>query len=43
FHMIQHQQPYRDTSVDYQALSIKRNAPRWIKMLIQHGYIAASA
>ena len=42
FHMIQHQQPYRDTSVDYQALSIKRNAPRWIKMLIQHGYIAAS-
>lgn len=39
FHMIQRQQPYRDTSVDYQALSVKRNAPRWITALIQYGYI----
>lgn len=31
FHMIQRQQPYQETSVDYQALSVKHNAPRWIK------------
>lgn len=43
FYMIQRQQPYRDSSVDYQELSVKRNAPRWIKMLIQYGYIQAPA
>ena len=30
-------------TVDYQALSVKRNAPRWIKMLRQYGYISAPA
>jgi transposase len=43
FCMIQRQQPYHDTSVDYQALSVKRNAPRWIKILRQYGYISAPA
>jgi transposase len=32
---------YRDATVDYEALSVARNAPRWIKMLRKHGYLAA--
>jgi transposase len=34
---------YQDRSVDYEALSVARNAPRWIKMLRKHGYIATPA
>ncbi len=39
FFMLSRQQPYRDTVIDYQALSVKRNAPRWIKALTQYGLI----
>jgi transposase len=35
--------PYRDRAVDYEALSVQRNAPRWMKMLIKHGFIEAGA
>jgi len=28
---------YQDKSVDYEALSVAKNAPRWIKMLTKHG------
>ncbi len=35
--------PYRDRLVDYEALSVQRNAPRWMKMLIKHGFIQAGA
>ncbi len=31
---------YRDATVDYEALSVARNAPRWIEMLRKHGYPA---
>ncbi len=34
---------YQDRSVDYEALSVARNAPRWIKMLRKHGFIAQTA
>ena len=34
---------YQDSSVDYEALSVARNAPRWIKMLRKHGFIAQPA
>jgi len=34
---------YQDRSVDYEALSVARNAPRWIKMLRKHGFIAGTA
>jgi transposase len=34
---------YQDRSVDYEALSVARNAPRWIKMLRKHGFMTASA
>ena len=30
-------QHYEDKSVDYEALSVARDAPRWIKMLHKHG------
>ena len=31
--------PYYDRTADYQALMVKRNAPRWIRMLRRYGYI----
>ena len=34
---------YQDRSVDYEALSVARNAPRWIKMLRKHGFMAQTA
>lgn len=30
---------YQDKSVDYEALSVAKNAPRWIKMLTKHGFM----
>lgn len=35
--------PYQDRTVDYEALSVQRNAPRWIKKLIKHGFLPAPA
>jgi len=32
---------YRDSTVDYEAMAVKRNAPRWIKALKAYGYIPA--
>lgn len=34
---------YQDRSVDYESLTVARNAPRWIKMLRKHGFIASAA
>lgn len=34
---------YEDRSVDYEAMSLARNAPRWIKMLKKHGFIGQTA
>ena len=32
--------PYYDRTADYEALMVKRNATRWIRMLRRYGYIA---
>lgn len=32
---------YRDATVDYEAISVGRNAPRWIRMLRKYGYLTA--
>ncbi len=32
---------YRDAEIDYEALSVEKNAPRWIKKLKKFGYIEA--
>jgi len=34
--------PYQDRTVDYEALMVQRNAPRWLKMLQKHGYLATA-
>ena len=34
---------YQDKTVDYEALSVARNAPRWMKMLRKHGFMAQTA
>ena len=41
--MLTRNQPYRDATVDYQALSVRKNAPRWIRTLKRYGYLPASA
>jgi transposase len=41
--MLLRKQPYRDATVDYEALSVRRNAPRWIRALKRFGYLPASA
>ena len=33
FVMLSRRQPYIDQSIDYAAISAKKNAPRWIKQL----------
>lgn len=43
FTIIKNKVPYQDQSVDYEAASVQRNAPRWIKMLRKYGYIPAVA
>jgi len=39
--LIERSDYYRDASQDYEALSVQRNAPRWIKKLKQYGYTVA--
>ena len=34
---------YEDKTVDYEAMSVARNAPRWIRMLSKHGFIGQTA
>lgn len=41
--MLLRKQPYRDSTVDYEALSVRRNAPRWIRSLKRFGYLRPSA
>jgi transposase len=43
FFMIKRSQHDRDGATDYEALSVQRNAPRWIKALKQFGFIPAGA
>jgi len=39
FHMLKRGQYYRDSATDYEAMSVKKNAPRWIKALTKFGLI----
>jgi transposase len=43
FAILKNKTPYLDKAVDYEALSVQRNAPRWMKMLIKHGYVPKPA
>jgi len=39
FFILKRGQHYRDSTTDYEALSVQKNAPRWIKALVKFGYI----
>ena len=43
FFMVKRREHYRDSATDYEALSVQRNAPRWIKALTRFGFIPAVA
>jgi hypothetical protein len=43
FAVLKNKAPYRDKAVDYEAMSVQRNAPRWMTMLIKHGYMPTPA
>ncbi len=34
---------YRDATINYEKLTVERNAPRWMKMLVKYGYIPVTA
>jgi transposase len=42
FTIIKRKEPYRDSTVDYEALTVMKNAPRWIKALQKFGYLPAN-
>ena len=41
--ILKRREHYRDSATDYEALSVQRNAPRWIKALTRFGFIPAAA
>ena len=43
FFMLKRGEYYRDSSVDYEALSVQRNAARWMKALLKFGFIKKPA
>ena len=43
FFMLQRREHYRDSATNYEALSVQRNAPRWIKALTRFGFIPTAA
>ena len=43
FVLLSRQVPYHDSTVDYEALAVKRNAPRWIRQLRKFGYLPKMA
>jgi len=43
FILLSRRVPYRDATIDYEAMSVARNAPRWIHALKKYGYWPAPA
>ena len=37
--VLRNDRPYTDPGIDYEHLVVARNAPRWIRMLTQHGFL----
>ena len=42
FCMLKGSDYYRDSATDYEAMTVNRNASRWIKMLVKHGWVTSS-
>ena len=38
YFVLSRRKPYRDSTVDYEAMSVAKNAPRWIRALKKYGY-----
>ena len=43
FFMLKRREHYRDSATDYEALSVQRNAPRWIKALTKFGFLSPAS
>jgi hypothetical protein len=43
FAILKDGKPYHDQTVDYEALSVQKNAPRWLKMLKKHGFLPSDS
>lgn len=43
FALLKDGKPYRDKTIDYEALSVQKNAPRWLKMLKKHGFLQSDS
>lgn len=43
FFMLSRREYFRDAATDYEALSVQRNAPRWIKALTKFGFISPTS
>ncbi|MGO9311244.1 MAG: IS110 family transposase [Syntrophobacteraceae bacterium] len=39
--ILSRKEPYRDPEIDYEALVVHRNAPRWLKALQKYGYLTS--
>ena len=37
--LLKKHEPYKDPHVDYRELMIRRNAPRWLRALLEFGYL----
>lgn len=42
FAILKNNTAYHDRAVDYEALSVQKNAPRWLKMLKKYGFLPAN-
>lgn len=43
FAMLSKKEAYRDTTVDYEEMLVKKSAPRWIRALKKYGYLPTTA
>ncbi len=39
FIVLHKKEPYKDPGIDYEALVVERNAPRWIQAMQKFGYL----
>ena len=39
YSMLKTGEPYKDPGIDYESIVVERNAPRWIKVLKEYGYL----
>ena len=39
FVLLKRKVPYKDSTINYEEIVVKRNAPRWIRALAKYGYL----